>query len=131
MAIYQSKWATRQRNTPNSGFAGAEVAQLFEYTLSAPALAANEAKMSKEEKQAKNDLQAIEKSVAEMDKSLSQGDNAFYQQKVGRVAERVSSLLQAGQGPRIAHHIKTQVQISLGDGQAKPAGGAGNDDCFS
>ena len=42
MALYQSKWATRQRNTPNSGFAGAEVAQLFEYTLSAPALAAND-----------------------------------------------------------------------------------------
>lgn len=42
MALYQSKWATRQRNTPNSGCAGAEVAQLFEYTLSAPALAASD-----------------------------------------------------------------------------------------
>lgn len=43
MALYQSKWATRQRNTPNSGCAGAEVAQLFEYTLSAAeALAAND-----------------------------------------------------------------------------------------
>ena len=42
------------------------------------ALAANEAKMSKEEKQAKDDLQAIEKSVADMDKSLSQGKNALY-----------------------------------------------------
>ena len=42
------------------------------------ALAANEAKMSKEEKQAKDDLQAIEKSVADMEKSLSQGENALY-----------------------------------------------------
>lgn len=43
MALYQSKWATRQRITPNSGCAGAEVAQLFEYTLSAAeALAAND-----------------------------------------------------------------------------------------
>ena len=42
------------------------------------ALAANEAKMNKEEKQAKHDLQSIEKSLAEMDKALSQDGNTLY-----------------------------------------------------
>lgn len=42
------------------------------------ALPANEAKASKEEKQAKHDLQAIEKSLSEMDKALSQDNNALY-----------------------------------------------------
>lgn len=42
------------------------------------ALAANEAKMSKEEKQAKHDLQSTEKSLAEMDKALSQSGSELY-----------------------------------------------------
>lgn len=42
MALIQSLWATRQRNTPNAGCAAAVVAQLFEYTLTAAALAAND-----------------------------------------------------------------------------------------
>lgn len=42
------------------------------------ALAANEAKMNKEEKQAKHDLQSIEKSLAQMDAALSQGSSALY-----------------------------------------------------
>ena len=33
MALIQSGWATRQRNTPTSGCAGSEVAQLFEYVF--------------------------------------------------------------------------------------------------
>ncbi len=52
--------------------------EIIEMLKAKMALAANEAKMSKEEKQAKDDLQAIEKSVADMDKSLSQGENALY-----------------------------------------------------
>jgi hypothetical protein len=39
MAIYQSGWATRQRNTPNAGCAGVVVAQVFEYTLTDDVLA--------------------------------------------------------------------------------------------
>ena len=42
------------------------------------ALAANEAKMSKEEKQAKHDLQSAEKSLAEMDQALSQSGSELY-----------------------------------------------------
>ena len=42
------------------------------------ALAANEAKMSKEEKQAKYDLQSAEKSLAEMDQALSQSGSELY-----------------------------------------------------
>lgn len=42
------------------------------------ALAANQAKASKEEKQAKLDVQAAEKSLADIEKSLSQGGSELY-----------------------------------------------------
>lgn len=42
MAIYQSGWATRQRNTANSGCAGAEIAQMFEFELPSAALLVND-----------------------------------------------------------------------------------------
>lgn len=38
MTIYQSGWATRQRNTANSGCAGAVIAQMFEFELTSTAL---------------------------------------------------------------------------------------------
>lgn len=42
MALIQSGWATRQRNTASSGCAGAEIAQLFEYTFTGAAIAAGD-----------------------------------------------------------------------------------------
>lgn len=42
MALLQSGWATRQRNTAVSGCAGAEIAQMFTFTLPADALEAGD-----------------------------------------------------------------------------------------
>jgi hypothetical protein len=42
MALIQSGWATRQRNTVSADCAGEEVAQLFEIALPAAALVAND-----------------------------------------------------------------------------------------
>lgn len=42
MALIQSGWATRQRNTPSAGCAGIVVAQLFEIKLPAVALASGD-----------------------------------------------------------------------------------------
>lgn len=42
MTIIQSGWPTRQRNTATAGYAGVEVAQLFEIALPATALSAND-----------------------------------------------------------------------------------------
>lgn len=42
MTILQSPWATRQRNTCAADCAGEEVAQMFEFTLPATALAAGD-----------------------------------------------------------------------------------------
>lgn len=42
MALIQSDWATRTRNTATAGCAGVEVAQMFEVKLPAAALVAND-----------------------------------------------------------------------------------------
>lgn len=42
MALFQSEWATRQRNTATADCAGEEVAQLFEFAVPAAALAAGD-----------------------------------------------------------------------------------------
>lgn len=42
MALIQSEWATRQRNTATADCAGEEVAQMFEVKLPAAALVAND-----------------------------------------------------------------------------------------
>lgn len=59
------------------------------------ALATNQARASKEEKQAKLDLQSAEKSLAEMDRALSLGGNELYSAQgdlgIGNVADGFSA----------------------------------------